>query len=207
MSTPHAQPVYGRWTVGADSDYDDDSCRDGPDRAPSDGVGDEPRGSGRRLWIAAAEELGAALGTAVYSVDGRNLEAVVGDLLREKRLTIAVAESCTGGLLTSRLTDVPGSSAYVERGFMCYSNRSKVELLGVTEALLAEHGAVSEPVAQAMAGGRGRGRVRTSASALPGSRVPMAARRTNPSVPSRLRSTWTARFACVRFNSSEDANR
>ena len=97
--------------------------------------------------------MGVALGTAVYSVDGRNLEAVVGDLLREERFTIAVAESCTGGLLTSRLTDVPGSSAYVERGFMCYSNRSKVELLGVSEALLAGHGAVSEPVAQAMAGG------------------------------------------------------
>ena len=100
-----------------------------------------------------SEELRAVLGAAVYSVDGRNLEAVVGDLLREKRFTIAVAESCTGGLLTSRLTDVPGSSAYVERSFVCYSNRSKVELLGVTEALLAEHGAVSEPVAQAMAVG------------------------------------------------------
>ena len=53
----------------------------------------------------------------------------------------------------SRLTDVPGSSAYVERGFVCYSNRAKVELLGVPEALLIEHGAVSEPVAQAMATG------------------------------------------------------
>jgi nicotinamide-nucleotide amidase len=102
---------------------------------------------------AAADELRAALGTAVYSVDGRNLEAVVGDLLREKRFTIATAESCTGGLLTSRLTDVPGSSAYVERGFTCYSNRSKIELVGVADSLLAAHGAVSEPVAQAMAVG------------------------------------------------------
>ena len=50
---------------------------------------------------------------------------VVGDLLRERKLTIAVAESCTGGLLTSRLTDVPGSSDYVERGVVCYSNRAK----------------------------------------------------------------------------------
>ena len=66
---------------------------------------------------------------------------------------MAVAESCTGGLLTSRLTDVPGSSAYVERGVVCYSNRSKVELLGVPDAILSEHGAVSEPVAQAMAEG------------------------------------------------------
>jgi nicotinamide-nucleotide amidase len=102
---------------------------------------------------AAVEDLKAVLGPAVYSVNGKNLEAVVGDLLREKHLTIAVAESCTGGLLASRLTDVPGSSSYVERGYVCYSNRSKVEMLGVPEELLAEHGAVSEPVAQAMAAG------------------------------------------------------
>jgi len=86
-------------------------------------------------------------------VDGRPLEAVVGALLRERGLTIAMAESCTGGLLASRLTDVPGSSAYVERGVVCYSNRAKTELAGVPEALIAEHGAVSEPVALAMADG------------------------------------------------------
>ena len=68
-------------------------------------------------------------------------------------MTIAVAESCTGGLLASRLTDVPGSSDYVDRGVVCYSNRAKIELLGVPEALIAEHGAVSEPVARAMAEG------------------------------------------------------
>src|SRR4029077_14615094 len=72
---------------------------------------------------------------------------------RERKMTIAVAESCTGGLLTSRLTDVPGSSDYVERGVVCYSNRSKTELAGVPEALIQAHGAVSEPVAQAMAEG------------------------------------------------------
>jgi nicotinamide-nucleotide amidase len=89
----------------------------------------------------------------VYSVDGRTLEAVVGDLLRAGRKTIAVAESCTGGLLASRLTDVPGSSDYVERGAVCYSNRSKIEMLDVPEALIDAHGAVSEPVARAMAEG------------------------------------------------------
>ena len=73
------------------------------------------------------------LGDSIYSVDGRQLEAVVGDLLRSKGLTIAVAESCTGGLLASRLTDVPGSSDYVDRGVVCYSNRAKVEMLGVPE--------------------------------------------------------------------------
>jgi nicotinamide-nucleotide amidase len=102
---------------------------------------------------AAVGALQDALGPSVYSVDGRSLEVVVGDLLRERQLTIAVAESCTGGLLTSRLTDVPGSSAYVERGVVCYSNRAKTELADVPAALIAEHGAVSEPVARAMASG------------------------------------------------------
>jgi nicotinamide-nucleotide amidase len=102
---------------------------------------------------AAVLQLQAVLGPSIYSTDGRSLEAVVGDLLREHKLTIAVAESCTGGLLASRLTDVPGSSDYMERGVVCYSNRSKTELAGVPEPLIAEHGAVSEPVARAMAEG------------------------------------------------------
>ena len=100
---------------------------------------------------AAVAELREALGASLYSVDGRSLEAVVGDALRSKGSTIAVAESCTGGLLASRLTDVPGSSDYVDRGVVCYSNRAKIELLGIAEALIEEHGAVSEPVACAMA--------------------------------------------------------
>jgi PncC family amidohydrolase len=78
---------------------------------------------------------------------------VVGDLLRQHTLTIAVAESCTGGLLASRLTDVAGSSDYVDRGVVCYSNGAKHDLAGVPKALITEHGAVSEPVAQAMADG------------------------------------------------------
>lgn len=96
-------------------------------------------------------DLVAVLQPAVYSTDGRGLEEVVGDLLRAGALRIATAESCTGGLLASRLTDVPGSSDYVDRGVVCYSNRAKTELLGVPEALISEHGAVSEPVALAMA--------------------------------------------------------
>ena len=108
---------------------------------------------------AAAGEVEAALGAAVYSTDGRPLEAVVGDLLRARGWTIAVAESCTGGLLASRLTDVPGSSAYLDRAVVCYSNQSKTELLGVDAGLIAGRGAVSEEVALAMAQG-----VRRSAS-------------------------------------------
>ena len=95
----------------------------------------------------------AVLGADVFSTDGSSLEAVVGQRLAERGLTIALAESCTGGLLASRLTDVPGSSRYVERGVVTYSNRAKTELLGVPEAMIAAHGAVSEPVAEAMAAG------------------------------------------------------
>jgi nicotinamide-nucleotide amidase len=101
----------------------------------------------------AVRALEMVLGPSVYSVDGRPLEQVVGDLLRQHRMTIATAESCTGGLLASRLTDVAGSSDYVDRGVVCYSNRAKTDLAGVAAALIAEHGAVSEPVAQAMAEG------------------------------------------------------
>jgi nicotinamide-nucleotide amidase len=101
----------------------------------------------------AVDRLRAVLGDSVFSVDGRSLEAVVGDLLRVRGLKLAVAESCTGGALASRLTDVPGSSDYLERGVVCYSNRSKVEMLGVPQRLIDDHGAVSEPVAAAMAEG------------------------------------------------------
>jgi nicotinamide-nucleotide amidase len=93
------------------------------------------------------------LGADVFSTDGRAMEDVVGDLLASKSLRIALAESCTGGLVTSRLTDVPGSSRYVDRAVVTYANEAKTELLGVPQSLLAAHGAVSEPVAVAMATG------------------------------------------------------
>ncbi len=94
-----------------------------------------------------------ALGPDVVSTDGVVLEAVTGKLLRDRGWWVAFAESCTGGLATSRMTDVAGSSDYVERSIVAYSNRAKIELLGVPEALIAQHGAVSEPVALAMAAG------------------------------------------------------
>jgi PncC family amidohydrolase len=77
-------------------------------------------------------------------------------LCRARKLRISAAESCTGGLLMSRLTEVPGSSDYVDRGVVVYSNASKVDLLGVPPELIDEHGAVSEPVANAMAAGMAR---------------------------------------------------
>ena len=107
----------------------------------------------KRALEEARASLVAAIGDAVFGTDGRFLPQVVGDMLRERKLTIAAAESCTGGLLMQRLTDVPGSSAYVKGGVVAYSNESKNELLGVNEAILAEHGAVSEAVAAAMVEG------------------------------------------------------
>jgi len=97
--------------------------------------------------------LRAELGDAWYGVDDDRLEAVVGRLLRERGLTVALAESCTGGLVGHRLTDVPGSSRYFERGLVVYSNEAKQTLLGVPEALIRRHGAVSAECAEAMARG------------------------------------------------------
>jgi nicotinamide-nucleotide amidase len=97
--------------------------------------------------------LASALGPAVFSVDGRSLEEVVGHLLAGERLTIAAAESCTGGLLMSRLVDVPGCSAWVVGGVVAYANAIKISELDVSPDLLEAHGAVSEPVALAMASG------------------------------------------------------
>jgi nicotinamide-nucleotide amidase len=98
-------------------------------------------------------EIEAVMPHDVFSRDGRAMEEVVGDLLKARAWRIALAESCTGGLATSRLTDVSGSSAYVERAVVTYSNEAKIELLGVPPDLIGTYGAVSEPVAQAMAEG------------------------------------------------------
>jgi nicotinamide-nucleotide amidase len=113
----------------------------------------------------AVQQVVERIGADVYSVDGRTLEQVVGDLLASRGLRIAVAESCTGGLITSRLTDVPGSSRYVERSVVSYSNEAKTSLLGVPPELIAAHGAVSEPVALAMVDGiRARAGVEVAAA-------------------------------------------
>jgi nicotinamide-nucleotide amidase len=93
------------------------------------------------------------LGALLYGRDGERLEEVVGRLLLDAGQTVAVAESCTGGLVCHRLTNPPGSSAYVVRGEMVYSNRAKEDRLGVPHELIARHGAVSPAVAEAMASG------------------------------------------------------
>jgi nicotinamide-nucleotide amidase len=91
-----------------------------------------------------------------FGEDDETLEGAVGRLLQEHGATLALAESCTGGLLAKRLTDMPGSSAYFTEGLVTYSNEAKERLLGVPRGLISEHGAVSEPVARAMAEGARR---------------------------------------------------
>ena len=98
----------------------------------------------------AVAALAEALGSSLVSTDGARLEEVVGELLKAQQYQVAVAESCTGGLIMSRLTDVPGSSAYVHGGWTVYSDEAKVAL-GVDPELITRHGAVSEAVASAMA--------------------------------------------------------
>lgn len=107
----------------------------------------------RAILDRARAELLAAIAADVYSTDGRVMEEVVGDLLKSRGYTIAAAESCTGGLFTSRLTDIAGSSTYVRAGVIAYSYEDKTTLLGVPADTIAAHGAVSEPVAVAMAEG------------------------------------------------------
>jgi nicotinamide-nucleotide amidase len=91
------------------------------------------------------------LGEAVYGRDEETLGQVTGRLLTEKKMTVAVAESCTGGLLSHMLTQISGSSAYFLEGMVTYSNRAKTDLLGIKPVLIRTHGAVSEEVARAMA--------------------------------------------------------
>jgi nicotinamide-nucleotide amidase len=99
------------------------------------------------------KEILSRLGDYCFGEDEETLESAVGRLLKERGATLALAESCTGGLLAKRLTDIAGSSAYFKEGLITYSNESKERWLGVPESMLLEHGAVSEPVARKMAEG------------------------------------------------------
>jgi nicotinamide-nucleotide amidase len=99
------------------------------------------------------ERIRAKIGRYIYGIGEEELEDILGQILAARKLTIAVAESCTGGLIATRLTDVSGSSRYLDRAVITYSNRSKTESLGVPEELLVRVGAVSEEVAEAMAAG------------------------------------------------------
>src|SRR5438105_4691307 len=111
-------------------------------------------GSDAAAAIAAREkELREIFGERIYGVDGDTLESIVGRILTERRESVSVAESCTGGLVSSRITDVPGSSNYFMGGAVCYTADSKMFLAGVDPALIQQHGEVSEPVAIDLARG------------------------------------------------------
>jgi len=147
-----AAPIYGRWRshvppietsiLASPGQVELHLSAQGTDVARLDAALDQ-----------ATRELAAALGRAVFSTDGRELEQVVGDALHALGATVSAAESCTGGMLLGRLTNVSGSSAWVTGGIVAYDNLVKEDQLGVEAHLLKEHGAVSEPVASAMAAG------------------------------------------------------
>lgn len=113
------------------------------------------------LLDATEAELRRRLGDAVYGKDEDSLASVVGGLLARRAESVAVAESCTGGMIAAALTDIAGSSAYFLGGVVAYANEAKIAQLGVSAELLAQHGAVSEPVAADMAEGA-RNRFRSS---------------------------------------------
>jgi len=101
----------------------------------------------------AQDEVSARVQDYIFACGETTLEEVIACLLMGKKLNIAVAESCTGGMITSRLTDVSGSSDYLERGLVTYSNAAKISLLGVPAEIIEKHGAVSEETARLMAEG------------------------------------------------------
>ncbi|MBK7705104.1 MAG: competence/damage-inducible protein A [Acidobacteria bacterium] len=106
-----------------------------------------------RINAEIAAKIVDVLGVAVFSTDGEEMEEVVGRLLRLRGETISVAESCTGGLVGQRLTEIPGSSDYFIEGIVAYANQAKTRNLGVSAELIDEFGAVSKEVAEAMAAG------------------------------------------------------
>ena len=111
----------------------------------------EDREAAEAMLAPLVRQVRETLGDVVYGVDVDSLEAVSSGLLREKGLTLSAAESCTGGLVAKRITDLPGASAVFRGGVVSYTNDVKAQVLGVPEKLLEAFGAVSEPVARAMA--------------------------------------------------------
>ena len=115
-------------------------------------TGNEEKNANNQL-LEIEQKIRSKIGRFIYGRGDENLEEVVGRLLKERDLRIALAESCTGGGLADRITNVNGSSSYFERGVVTYSNAAKVELLKVDEDIMLEKGAVSAEVAMQMAEG------------------------------------------------------
>ena len=142
-------PVYSQWRVaGRRIDTTILASLGQIELHLSTGADDADRAT--RLLDTATAELADVLGDSLVGTHGESLEVVVGRLLTSRGYRLALAESCTGGLAASRLTDVPGSSAYVLAGWVVYGNEAKVDL-GVDATVIERYGAVSEPVALAMA--------------------------------------------------------
>jgi PncC family amidohydrolase len=128
------------------------------------------------------------------------VEKKLGRLLRAKGLTISVAESCTGGLLASRITDVPGSSDYFVGGIVAYQNEVKERMLGIPEEILVEHGAVSEKTAEMMARGCRELFVSDIAVAVTGIAGPGGGRRRGKPVGlTYIAVSWQSKTRCERF--------
>lgn len=161
--------------------------------------GAAPDDADARLAQAAAQ-LRTVVGDAMYGEDGADLAAVVVDLCRELRITIGVAESCTGGLLGARLTSVPGSSDVVRGGVIAYSNDIKTGLLGVPAAAIAEHGAVSETIARAMAAGARAATAVDAALAVTGVAGPGGGSDEKPVGTVWIALDWKGAVEAKRFN-------
>ncbi len=113
----------------------------------------ESESEAERVLQELSDKIVEKLGIAVFTTDGEQMEEVVGKLLSEKGRTLSLAESCTGGLIGGRLTDVAGSSAYFIEGVIAYANEAKIRTLDVKPELIEKHGSVSGEVAEAMAKG------------------------------------------------------
>src|SRR5438445_6613478 len=129
-------------------------------------------GEAAALLAEVAGPIEMLLGDRIYSRNGEPLEATVGELLKKHLATLAVAESVTGGLLAQRITSVPGSSNYFLGGFLTYTNKMKIELLGVSEEILERSGVVSQETAEAMAIGARRRTNSTFALSITGEAGP-----------------------------------
>lgn len=116
-------------------------------------VRNQKNNNAKRLFKSSVKAINTVLGDSIYGINRDSMEKIVGNLLVSYNLTLAVAESCTGGMICSRLTDTPGSSDYLLGGVVSYSNSLKEEYLGVPSSVLESHGAVSREVAEAMAVG------------------------------------------------------
>ncbi|CAN5594045.1 competence/damage-inducible protein A [soil metagenome] len=136
LSNPSVAPYAGRW-----------ECRL---RVAAKAESQE---AARALAQPVIDEIKSKSGVRCYGIDQASLESTVGDLLIARGLTLSTAESCTGGLVSERLTDVPGSSRYIMFNAVTYSDEAKQKLLGVSDELLTQHGAVSPQCAEAMARG------------------------------------------------------